>query len=83
MIVSYRKPPDELKDMPDVQTRDNVGYLTFGKSIGRANTTTTSLDESLVLSPRHIKGPARDKTIDLIHTFRNYLHYHLKCCKVR
>ena len=38
----------------------------------------------LVLFPRHFKDPAtRDKTINLIHTFRDYLHYHIKCSKVR
>ena len=38
---------------------------------------------SLVLFPRHFKDPAtREKTINLIHTFRDYLHYHIKCSKV-
>ena len=37
----------------------------------------------LVLFPRHFKDQAtRDKTIDCIHTFRDYLHYHIKCSKV-
>ena len=36
-----------------------------------------------VLEPRHTKaGAARENTINLIHTFRNYLHYHIKCSKV-
>ena len=36
-----------------------------------------------VLFPRHFKDDAtRDKTINLIHTFRDYLHYHIKCSKV-
>jgi hypothetical protein len=32
VIVSYRTPPEELKDMPDARTGDNIGYLTFGKN---------------------------------------------------
>lgn len=34
-----------------------------------------------VLTPRHTNPGNRDNTIDLIHTFRNYLHYHIKCSK--
>ena len=50
----------------DALTGENVGYITF------------------VLFPRHFKDSAqsRDKTINLIHTFRDYLHYHIKCSKV-
>lgn len=37
---------------------------------------------SVVLFPRHFKDEAtREKTIDCIHTFRDYLHYHIKCSK--
>ncbi|KAJ7370181.1 Actin- protein 2/3 complex subunit 2 [Desmophyllum pertusum] len=36
---------------------------------------------TFVLEPRHTKPEARDSTINLIHTFRNYLHYHIKCSK--
>lgn len=35
-----------------------------------------------VLYPRHISEQAQDNTINLIHTLRNYLHYHIKCSKV-
>lgn len=35
-----------------------------------------------VLFPRHTNTAARDNTINLIHTFRDYLHYHIKCSKV-
>lgn len=34
-----------------------------------------------VLFPRHTNASARDNTINLIHTFRDYLHYHIKCSK--
>lgn len=37
---------------------------------------------TFVLFPRHFKDEvSRDKTINLIHTFRDYLHYHIKCSK--
>ncbi|KXJ28210.1 actin-related protein 2/3 complex subunit 2 [Exaiptasia diaphana] len=36
---------------------------------------------TFVLEPRHTNPKARDNTINLIHTFRNYLHYHIKCSK--
>lgn len=36
---------------------------------------------TFVLLPRHFTDKTSDKTIDLIHTFRNYLHYHIKCSK--
>ncbi|KAK0089716.1 hypothetical protein PV325_005863 [Microctonus aethiopoides] len=37
---------------------------------------------TFVLFPRHTNKEARANTIDLIHMFRNYLHYHIKCSKV-
>ncbi len=36
---------------------------------------------TFVLFPRHIAPNQRERTIDLIHTFRDYLHYHIKCSK--
>ncbi|XP_046846131.1 actin-related protein 2/3 complex subunit 2-A-like isoform X2 [Xenia sp. Carnegie-2017] len=36
---------------------------------------------TFVLEPRHTNEKTKDKTINLIHTFRNYLHYHIKCSK--
>jgi actin related protein 2/3 complex subunit 2 len=36
---------------------------------------------SFVLFANHINGPKKEKTIDNIQTFRNYLHYHIKCSK--
>jgi len=32
-------------------------------------------------APHMVKGPRREKTIDTTQTFRNYLHYHMKCSK--
>lgn len=37
---------------------------------------------TFVLFPRHTCDTARDNTIDLLHMFRDYLHYHVKCSKV-
>jgi len=36
---------------------------------------------SFVLFQPHISGAKKEKTIDNIQTFRNYLHYHIKCSK--
>lgn len=36
---------------------------------------------TFVLFPRHTSESGRDNTINLIHTLRNYLHYHIKCSK--
>jgi actin related protein 2/3 complex subunit 2 len=36
---------------------------------------------SFVLFQPHITGTKKEKTIDNIQTFRNYLHYHIKCSK--
>lgn len=36
---------------------------------------------TFVLFPRHTNKAARDNTINLIHMFRDYLHYHIKCSK--
>lgn len=36
---------------------------------------------TFVLEKRHTNPAVRDNTINLIHTFRNYLHYHIKCSK--
>jgi len=36
---------------------------------------------TFVLFPRHFDKNNREKTISLIQTFRDYLHYHIKCSK--
>jgi actin related protein 2/3 complex subunit 2 len=36
---------------------------------------------SFVLFAPHITGSKKERTIDNIETFRNYLHYHIKCSK--
>ena len=39
------------------------------------------LNNFSVLFPRHTCKAARENTINLIHIFRDYLHYHIKCSK--
>jgi len=36
---------------------------------------------TFVLESRHYTGAARERTVSGIFLFRNYLHYHIKCCK--
>ncbi|XP_065338247.1 probable actin-related protein 2/3 complex subunit 2 [Cloeon dipterum] len=36
---------------------------------------------TFVLFPRHTNRETRENTINLIHMFRDYLHYHIKCSK--
>lgn len=36
---------------------------------------------TFVLFPRHTNIQVRENTINLIHMFRDYLHYHIKCSK--
>lgn len=56
---------------PPLELKNTAGAAT-GDNIGYI---------TFVLYPRHIGANVRDNTIDLIHTFRNYLHYHIKCSK--
>ncbi|VDP28009.1 unnamed protein product [Soboliphyme baturini] len=36
---------------------------------------------TFVFFPRHTNKAARNNTINLVHIFRDYLHYHIKCSK--
>jgi len=36
---------------------------------------------TFVLFDRHIQNTKLDQTVDVLQTFRNYLHYHIKCAK--
>lgn len=36
---------------------------------------------TFVLFPRHTQPANRENTINLVHQFRTYLHYHIKCSK--
>lgn len=64
VLYTSRDPPLELRNLSNVPSGINVGYVTF------------------VLFPRHLVDEAtREATITRILTFRNYLHYHIKCAK--
>lgn len=69
VLFSQREPPRELTlDMGDGEIA--------GSGDPRVGYVT------FVLFPRHTaSGAARDNTINLIHMFRHYLHYHIKCSK--
>ena len=84
VLFYHKEPPQELAGT-DALTGDNVGYITFGKMCRQwGGHVVTLISPHTVLLPRHYKDDkSRDNTIDLIHTFRDYLHYHIKCSKVR
>ncbi|CAJ0959528.1 unnamed protein product, partial [Mesorhabditis belari] len=56
---------------PPMELRDQPGAR-VGDNVGYI---------TFILFPRHTNKKTRDNTIDLIHTFRDYLHYHIKCSK--
>jgi actin related protein 2/3 complex subunit 2 len=79
VLFSHRDPPRELENT-NAKTGDNIGYITFGKR--RLKPIACLICCYLVLFPRHTCKDAQDNTINLIHTLRDYLHYHIKCSKV-
>lgn len=89
VLFSHREPPLELANT-GAKVGDNIGYVTFGKKsfalisnnqyqyIKNLIVLKMLIDLFLVLFPRHTNKATRDNTINLIHTFRHYLHYHIK-----
>ncbi|OON17708.1 Arp2/3 complex, subunit p34-Arc, partial [Opisthorchis viverrini] len=76
VLYSHRVPPAELQGTNAVVS-DSVAYITFGTYGFYVSASWLSQ-----LRTRHISSEAsRQKSIDLIHTLRNYLHYHIKCSK--
>lgn len=67
VLFSHKDPPQELKD-----AMGGGASLYTGNNVGYV---------TFVLFPRHLEDKSKEKTIDLIHTFRDYLHYHIKCSK--
>eukprot|EP00123_Amoebidium_parasiticum_P019333 comp24587_c0_seq1/m.46792 comp24587_c0_seq1/g.46792 ORF comp24587_c0_seq1/g.46792 comp24587_c0_seq1/m.46792 type:complete len:306 (-) comp24587_c0_seq1:209-1126(-) len=71
-VIFSKEPPAELAGL-NAKTEANISYVTF------------------VLFPRHFKAPTfkgpahqdpqRENCINMIQTFRDYLHYHIKCSK--
>ncbi|XP_071441377.1 actin-related protein 2/3 complex subunit 2 [Hetaerina americana] len=68
VLFSHRDPPMELEGGIPGARKDG----TLNNNIGYI---------TFVLFPRHTNAATRDNTINLIHTFRDYLHYHIKCSK--
>lgn len=81
VLFSHREPPMELANT-DARVGDNIGYVTFGKlEINQSPVESlflTCFFIFIVLFPRHTNKNTRDNTINLIHMFRDYLHYHIK-----
>ena len=83
VLFSHREPPLELQST-DARIGDNIGYITFGMLIhSQIIFLFFKLNDFFlsVLFPRHTNKNVRDNTINLIHLFRDYLHYHIKCSK--
>lgn len=87
VLFSQREPPRELQNAPGAKVGDNVGYVTFGAFPASSRAAVPSqrradcCNTAAVLFPRHFQNDKRDLTINLIQTFRDYLHYHIKCSK--
>lgn len=84
VLFSHREPPLELANT-DARVGDNIGYVTFGKFAQNFlifdwfNWYWPMLFRlPAVLFPRHTNKSTRANTINLIHMFRDYLHYHIK-----
>lgn len=78
--VLYYPPPPAPKDSKSViDAKAGIpAELKEVKNI-RANERTGYV--TFVLNPRHYEKKAREPAISLIQTFRDYLHYHIKCSK--
>ncbi len=84
VLFTHREPPLELANT-DARVGDNIGYVTFGNlqfffyfAVVSLLVLLTDLFFVSVLFPRHTNKDTRDNTINLIHMFRHYLHYHIK-----
>lgn len=83
VLFSHREPPLELANT-DARVGDNIGYVTFGKLLEfmekpkMRNLINLVFSFNTVLFPRHTNKNTRENTINLIHMFRDYLHYHIK-----
>jgi len=79
-----------LQEFADAKrTLNNVPHVTFSqkepplelKGVKGVTTDGNQGFVSFVLFKPHIDTKNRDKTINNIQTFRDYLHYHIKCAK--
>lgn len=71
----------QMRGVPAVtfSQKEAPGELKGVKSAERLSQTNGFV--SFVLFKNHIDAKNRDRTIDNLQTFRNYLHYHIKCSK--
>ncbi|XP_045168557.2 actin-related protein 2/3 complex subunit 2-like [Mercenaria mercenaria] len=69
---NYQQAPQVLFSHKDPPTELQGMDARTGENIGYI---------TFVLFPRHTAAAIKDNTINLIHTLRDYLHYHIKCSK--
>jgi len=94
--INFKDPDDIvlakvfLQEYADARkTMSNAPSVTYSqkepplelKGVRNLKVSSTQGFVSFVLFAPHIAAAKREKTIDNIMTFRNYLHYHLKCSK--
>lgn len=72
-VLFGKDPPNEMK--ASIPSDTSLNYITFGDLLFR------QLSSYLVLFPVHFAGAKRQKCISMILSFRDYFHYHIKCCK--
>lgn len=65
-------PPVDYRTKEPPAELDGVPGVKAGDNIGFV---------TFVMFPRHWEGKRRGNTISLLQTFRDYLHYHIKCSK--
>ena len=74
VLYNSKEAPGELKNLINSNDFKDTGFVTFGISNFKLI--------FLVIEPRHYSTPDKAyKLIDMIISFRNYLHYHIKCSK--
>lgn len=73
-VLYGKEPPNELKN--DIPVIEGLNYITFGTGWWMVTDCAC-----LVLFPSHYTPEKRQKCISMIVNFREYFHYHIKCCK--
>lgn len=71
-------PPAEIAEFPEVKSKQKQAEL----ARDQGQPVDDEFYITFTLFPRHLEEKHAEKTIDLVHLFRDYLHYHLKCSKV-
>jgi len=79
-LQEYQDARRTMQNVPSVQYSQKEPPLEL-KDAKSLRVTDSNGFVTFVLFASHMTPGKRDKTIDTIHTFRNYLHYHLKCSK--